>query len=62
MENKNKVNSKIEDFFKAKKKIHNNLAKLSFEEKIEILVRLQEIATNIRQTSERKHRVWKIGG
>lgn len=50
----------IDDLFKAKESLHKGLAKISFEEKIKILVRLQEIANNIRKPSQKNHRVWKI--
>ena len=55
------VDSKIKELFKAKEIFHKSLAKLSFEEKIEILVRLQEIANNFRKSLKDKHRVWEIG-
>lgn len=53
MRNKGILNSKIEDIFEAKKSFHRGLAKISFEEKIEILFRLQEIADNIKGSSRK---------
>jgi len=58
MDNKRRQN--IEEIFKTKEKFHKDLAKLSFEKKIEILVRLQEIANSIRGSRTQKSRVWKI--
>ena len=51
---------KIEDLFEAKERFHKELAKISFEEKIDILIRLQEIANNIRGDSDKKEMTWKI--
>ena len=42
---------KIEELFKAKELFHRELAKISFEEKIKMLVRLQEIANVIPNAS-----------
>ena len=55
MKNKGILNQRIEKIFEAKRSIHRELAKISFEEKIEILFRLQEIADNIKGSS-RKHK------
>ncbi len=60
MENSNFSNKKIEDIFKAKEEYHQHLAKLPFEEKIKILVRLQEIAKGFHPFSNKKNVVWKI--
>ena len=60
MENKNFSNKKIDDLFKAKEEFHKKLARLPFEEKIRILVKLQKIANNIKSSSRKKHNVWKI--
>ena len=51
---------KIDILFKVKEKFHKKLAKLPFEEKIKILVKLQKIANDIRSSSRKKHSVWKI--
>ncbi len=59
MGNNNFSNKKIEDLFKAKEEYHQQLAKLPFEEKIKILVRLQEIAKGFHPYSK-KNIVWKI--
>jgi hypothetical protein len=46
MEKKSKFN--IKNLFAAKEKLHKNLAKAPFEEKIKMLFNLQEIAKNMR--------------
>lgn len=57
----NKEGYKAKALFEAKKRFHKEMAKLPFEEKIEILVRLQEIAYEIIPIKAKKHcRVWKI--
>ena len=48
MKNKKDSNLKIDGLFKAKERFHKERAKLPFEEKIQILFRLQEIAHNIK--------------
>ena len=53
MKNKGILNQRIEKIFEAKRSIHRELAKISFEEKIEILLRLQEIADNIKGSSRK---------
>lgn len=53
MKNKGILNQRIEKIFEAKRIIHRELAKISFEEKIEILFRLQEIADNIKGSSRK---------
>ena len=54
----------INRLFKAKISFHNELAKMSFEEKIKILVRLQKMANDIQvfSTKQRKRRqkIWEI--
>lgn len=47
--------------FENKEKFHKEQAKLPFEEKIRILVRLQEIAQSVhKSTAGKKIGVWKI--
>ena len=47
--------------FEKKEKFHREQAKLPFEEKIKILIRLQEIANSAhKSTSGGKSGVWKI--
>jgi len=46
------------ELFKAKKKFHKEQARMSFEEKIAILVRLQKISSAIRPAENKV--VWKI--
>jgi hypothetical protein len=49
------------ELFERKERFHKEQAKLPFEEKIRILVRLQEIAQRIhKSTSAVKLGVWKI--
>ncbi|MFA5779562.1 MAG: hypothetical protein WC947_05460 [Elusimicrobiota bacterium] len=50
---KNKVNNKIKKLFNAKARFHKELAKIPIEEKIEMLVKLQEIADDIRAATGR---------
>jgi hypothetical protein len=50
-----KVSAKV---FRAKSRRRRELAKLSFEKKLKIMVRLQEIAREIRK--DPRLRVWKI--
>ncbi len=53
-----KGNKKItrKELFKKKELFHKQLAKIPFEQKIRMLVRLQEIADSIKK----KQRSWKI--
>ena len=52
---------KIEKLFRSKKLFHEELAKISFEEKIKMVVRLQGITNSIKSiVGKRKKRVWKI--
>jgi len=53
MKNKRILNQRIEKIFEAKRSFHRELAKISFEEKIKILFRLQEIADNIKGSSRK---------
>jgi hypothetical protein len=49
------------ELFERKERFHKKQAKLSFEEKIRILIRLQGIAKSIhKSTSAGKPEVWKI--
>ena len=59
MENKEVQRQEIKDLFKAKELFHKELAKLPFEEKIKILIRLQKIADGIQTSSKKKQRIWK---
>ena len=58
------TNKEIDRLFKAKISFHKELAKIPFEEKIEILVRLQKMANGIQafSTKQRKRRqkIWEI--
>lgn len=54
--NKNRVISR-KDLFSAKKKFHNEEAKLPFKEKIKILVKLQEISSCVKGKDKM---IWKI--
>ena len=60
MKNRDQFKTKIENLFKEKELFHKELAKLSFEEKIKTLVRLQKIAQTIQPLSKKKQMVWKI--
>jgi len=60
MENEKLHRQEIKDLFKAKELLHKELAKMPFEEKIKILVRLRKIANSIQRSSKRKQRIWKI--
>ena len=61
MKDKYKAKSKIQDLFKAKEFYHKELAKLPFEEKTEIVVRLQEIVNDMTyHTGKNKRKVWRI--
>jgi hypothetical protein len=50
----------IEYLYKAKDKFHQKLSNLSFERKIEILVKLQEIAFPLRKRKGLSGRIWKL--
>ncbi|MBA7651973.1 hypothetical protein ES703_59802 [subsurface metagenome] len=60
MKNRNQSRTNIENLFKEKELFHKELAILSFEEKIKILVRLQKIAQAIQPSSKKKQMIWKI--
>lgn len=61
MKSKISGSEEIEKLFQAKNLFHKEMAKLSFEEKIEILVKLQTIANDIRSVNGKKQRkVWKV--
>ena len=45
---------KVEEIFRAKQRRRKELAKLPFEEKIEIVKRLQTVATEIKRQRESK--------
>ena len=61
MRNRIRDSEKVKELFQAKRLYHKEMAELSFEEKIEILVKLQVIANDIRLSSDGKtRRVWKI--
>jgi len=60
MENREVQRQEIKDLFRAKESFHKELAKLPFEEKIKILIHLQEIANGIQTSSKKKQRIWKI--
>lgn len=60
MKNKEKVWEGIKEMSRAKMERRRQLAKLPFEEKIPILLRLQSIAVEISRAGGRKHhQVWK---
>ncbi|MBI5555482.1 MAG: hypothetical protein HY920_06505, partial [Elusimicrobia bacterium] len=46
--------------FRAKELFHKKMARIPFERKIEMLVRLQELASNLPAYSRKKRLVWKI--
>lgn len=60
MKNSDQFRTKIEDLFREKELFHKELAKLSFEEKMKILVRLQKIANTIQPSLKKKKMIWKI--
>lgn len=47
------------ELFESKEKFHKEQARLRFEEKVKMLVRLQEIARSIKKDGKKKV-VWKI--
>ncbi|MCK5058728.1 MAG: hypothetical protein KAT34_18910 [Candidatus Aminicenantes bacterium] len=54
----------METIFTSKKKFHKNRAKLPFEEKIRIVIKLQQLANEISKRKKHQHTtlpVWKIG-
>jgi hypothetical protein len=54
--------SEIQEIFKAKERFHKERARLPIEEKIKILVKLQEMAIAVPTKSKEKRfkMVWKI--
>ena len=60
MRNKILYKKEIEDLFRAKDSFHKELAKIPFDEKIKMLVRLQKVANSIPTSSRKKRRIWKI--
>ena len=63
MKDKIEMMEKIEDIFKAKERFHKDRAKLPFEDKIRILVQLQQIAEEVSiHKKGKKHLlpVWKL--
>jgi hypothetical protein len=61
LENKTEAKETIEKLFQSKSTFHKERAKLPIEKKIEILVKLQELANNIKSIGNKKQgRVWKI--
>lgn len=48
------------DLFKKKEEFHKEQAKLPFEEKIKILIRLQKIVNSIQKGLNKKHIIWEI--
>jgi len=55
-----KKNKTIDALFQAKQKRRRELAKLSIEEKVKILVKLQQIASPILLARGLKKKPWKI--
>jgi hypothetical protein len=63
MKDKIKKMEKIKDIFEAKEQFHKDRAKLPFEEKIKILVQLQQIAEDVSLFKKGKKPllpVWKL--
>ena len=62
MGDKEALRRKMEDIFREKRLFHKERARLPFEEKIKILVQLQQLANDIPRNSKSKElrRVWKI--
>lgn len=58
---KNKWSNKIiKNIFRAKEIFHKEMAGISFEKKIEILIYLQKINKDIRKAPKDKFPVWQI--
>ena len=55
-----KINKLIKKIFHAKKEFHKENANMTFEKKIAILVKLQKIASEMKQKRGKKTKVWKI--
>ena len=62
MGDKEALRRKMEDIFREKRLFHKERARLPFEEKIKILVQLQQLANDIPRNSKSKEfrRVWEI--
>ena len=61
MGNNTETKDTIEKLFQAKSSFHKERAKLPIEKKIEILVKLQKIANNIKSVAKKRQgRVWNI--
>jgi hypothetical protein len=60
MKNDDTFKIRIDNLFKEKELFHKERAKLSFEEKIEILIRLQNIAQTIHPSSDKSQMVWEV--
>jgi len=58
MGNKIITNLKIKKLFRAKEEFHKKLARLPFEEKIAIVVRLQRVSSDIKTSQKKK--IWKV--
>lgn len=48
------------ELFENKELFHKQMAKMPFERKIRMLIRLQEITSTIRPSSGKKRKAWKI--
>jgi hypothetical protein len=59
---KEALRRKMEDIFREKRLFHKERARLPFEEKIKILVQLQQLANDIPRNFKSKEfrRVWEI--
>ncbi|MBI5788039.1 MAG: hypothetical protein HZA78_04190 [Candidatus Schekmanbacteria bacterium] len=61
MRNKTVNTSEVEKLFMGKALFHKERAKLPFEKKIEVLVKLQQLASEIKSTGAKKAgKVWGI--
>ena len=65
MKNNDSTFKRIESILKAKERFHKDRANLSFEEKIKMVVKLQQIASEISKISKKKVKkasfpVWKL--
>jgi len=60
MKNEDELNKKIQNIFREKELFHLERAKLPFEEKIKVLVRLQKIAQTVRNSPDKNQMVWRI--
>lgn len=56
-----KSKTDISSVFRAKELFHKKMAKMPFEQKIKILIKLQKLANEIKAvTGRRRKKVWKI--